>query len=219
MPRPISRAISSAPLQQAQVKSNAPALAVIAQSLAGRVRYLYELATGVPAIAADGIVTPTNPQGRAGVDRSGPPWGDALQHPLWIYEGTGASTNLYGEEAIMSFTTTGEKQLTTAKLIVRPFQQAPLTPYSRGLLVVRGIRTAGAGTASATIRIYGAEGQAGPSQSTTLTMSTAGITSSGEAYTPLIPGYQERIIEIEATASVAFDIVLMSINQVARRSH
>jgi hypothetical protein len=219
MPRPISRAVTSQPLEHAQVRSTAPALATIAASLAGRARYLYELATGSPAIAADGIVTPLNPQGRAGVDRSGPPWGDALQHPMWIYEGTTAAANLYGEQAIMSFTTSGEKKFTTARLIVRPFQRGVLVPYSRGLLVVRGIRTAGSGTATATIRIYGPEGQAGPAQSTTLTMSTASITTSGEAYTPLVPGYCERIIEIEATASVAFDIVLMTINQTERLSH
>lgn len=219
MPRPISRAISSQPLEHAQVRSTAPALATIAASLAGRARYLYELATGQPAIAADGIVTPSNPQGRAGVDRSGPPWGDALPHPMWIYEGITSSTNVYGEQAIMSFTTSGQKKFATAKLIVRPFQRGVLVPYSRGLLVVRGIRTAASGTATATIRIYGQDGQDGPSQSTTLSMSGSGITSSGQAYTPLVPGYCERIIEIEATASVAFDIVLMTINQTERVSH
>ncbi len=219
MPRPISRAVSSQPLEHAQVRSTAPALATIAASLAGRARYLYELATGQPAIAADGIVTPLNPQGRAGVDRSGPPWGDALQHPMWIAEGVETTTNVYGEAPIMSFTTSGQKKFVAARLIVRPFQRGVLVPYSRGLLVVRGIRTAGAGTATATIKIYGEDGQAGPAQSTTLSISTAALTSSGEAYTPLVPGYCERIIEIEATASVAFDVVLMTINQTARVSH
>lgn len=220
MPRPISRSISSAPLTQAQVRSNAPAVAIIAESIAGRVRYLYELAAGAPAIAADGVATPLNPQGRAGVDRSGAPWGDALQHPIWIYEGSNAVTNAYGEKPVLSFTTNGDKQFITARFINRPHQYYSRRPYTRGLLAVRGVRTGGAASATATIRAYGPEGQAGPSQSTTLTMATIGtLVTSTEIYLPIDAGYNERIIEVEATSANAFEISMMTINQTARRSH
>lgn len=221
MPRPISRSISSAPLTSTQVRSNAPALARIAESITGRVRYLYELAAGAPAVAADGIVTPINPQGRAGVDRSGPPWGDAILHPIWLYEGILTQANAYGEKAIVSLTTSGERQFIFPRFVNRPHQPLPRAPYTRGILVVRGVRTGGAATATANVRIYGSEGQSGPSQSTTLTMATIGtlVQTPADIYVPIEPGYNERIIEIEATASVPFSIVMMSISQVQRRSH
>lgn len=221
MPRPISRAISSASLTANQVRSNAPAVATIAESLAGRVRYLYELAAGAPAVAVDGIVTPLNPQGRAGVDRSGPPWGDAQRHPIWVYEGTPTAANMYGEKPILSFTTSGEKQHIVARFVNRPHQAVARGPYTRGILVLRGVRTGGAATATANVRVYGPQGQDGPSQSTTLTMTTIGtmVATAADIYTPIDVGYNERIIEIEATTSNAFDVVMASISQTARRSH
>lgn len=221
MPRPISRTISSSPVQQSQVRSLAPAVAQVAESLAGRVRYLYELATGTAAVADDGIVTPLNPQGRAGVDHSGPPWGDALQHPVWVWEGSVSSANYYGERAIMSFgSTSGEVQYTSARFVVRPFHNDADAPYSRLLLRVGGIRTGGASNATASIRVYGPEGNAGPSRSTTLTMASTSALSFAAPYTFGIEiGYNERLIEIESTANIPFDIVTMSLNQVVRRSH
>lgn len=219
MPRPITRIVSSVPLVQAQVRAHAPAVASIAESLAGRVRYLYELAAGVPAVADDGVVTPLNPQGRVGVDRSGPPWGDALQHPIWIWEGTPASTSIYGEEPITSLSTSGAKSSVRARMIVRPFQLEPLAPYSLGQLTVRGIRTAGAGTATATIRTYAGTVAEDPARTATLTMTSSTTLASATVLIPLSPGYIERLIEIEATASVAFAITHMSISQIVRRSH
>ncbi len=220
MPRPISHIVSSSSLTQAQVRTHAPAVATIAQSIAGRVRYLYDLATGVPAVVDDGIVTPLNPQGRAGVDRSGPPWGDALFHPMWIMEGTPASTSIYGEKPAASLNTTGQKASIRARLIVRPFQPGPLAPYSLGELSICGIRTAGAGTATATIRTYtGGFADDGPTRTTTLTMASSVTPSYASVLVPLDPGYCERLIEIEATASVAFAITHLSISQRRRRSH
>lgn len=219
MPRPITRIVSSSPVTYLQLRTHAPAVASIAESLAGRVRYLYELAAGVPAIADDGVVTPLNPQGRVGVDRSGPPWGDALQHPIWIWEGTPASTSIYGEKPIASLSTSGSKASVRARMIVRPFQLAPLAPYSLGQLTVRGIRTAGAGTATATIRTYAGTVAEDPARTATLTMASSTVLSSATVLIPLVPGYVERLIEIEATASVAFAVTHMSISQIVRRSH
>lgn len=217
MPRPITRIVSSSPVTQIQLRTHAPAVASIAESLAGRVRYLYELAAGVPAVADDGVVTPLNPQGRVGVDRSGPPWGDALQHPIWIWEGTPASTSIYGEKPIASLSTSGAKASVRARMIVRPFQLGPLAPYSLGQLRVRSIRTAGAGTATATIRTYAGTVAEDPARTATLTMTTS--LAEANVLIPLVPGYVERLIEIEATASVAFAVTHMSISQIVRRSH
>lgn len=218
MPRPITHTVSSSPVTYLQLRTHAPALASIAESLAGRVRYLYELTAGVPAVEADGIVTPLNPQGRVGVDRSGPPWGDALPHPIWIWEGTPASTGIYGEKVIAALSTSGAKTSVRARMIVRPFQLQPLAPYSLGQLTVRGIRTAGAGTATATIRTYAGTVAENPARTATLTMSTASL-ASATVLVPLVPGYVERLIEIEATTSVAFSVTHMSISQIQRRTH
>jgi len=218
VPRPITHTVSSSPVTYLQLRTHAPALASIAESLAGRVRYLYELTAGVPAVEADGIVTPLNPQGRVGVDRSGPPWGDALPHPIWIWEGTPASTGIYGEKVIAALSTSGAKTSVRARMIVRPFQLQPLAPYSLGQLTVRGIRTAGAGTATATIRTYAGTVAENPARTATLTMSTASL-ASATVLVPLVPGYVERLIEIEATTSVAFSVTHMSISQIQRRTH
>lgn len=204
---------------QSQARTHAPALSTIARSISGRIRYLYELASGAPAIVDDGIVTPLNPQGRVGVDRSGPPWGDALQHPIWIFEGTPASSAIYGEKAIASLSVSGAKASVIARMIVRPFQTVPLAPYSLGELTVYGIRTAGAGTATATIKTYAGTMAEDPKRTATLTMTSSSTMSSAQVMISLSPGHTERLIEIEATASVAFSIVHMAINQVVRRSH
>lgn len=219
MPRPISRIVSSSPLTQTQIRTYAPAHATIAESLAGRVRYLYELATGKASIDADGIVTPLNPQGLPGVDRSGPPWGDALTHPLWIWEGIPASSTVFGEKPIASFSGTGDRARVLARLQVRPFQERIGAPYSFGELVVYGVRTGGAANATATISTYPDRTDTGSARTKTLTMTTIGTLSSASLLIPLSPGYCERLITIEATATPSFQIVHMAINQIQRRSH
>lgn len=214
-----SRIISSSPITQAQVKTYAPALATIPESLAGRVRYLYELATGKAAIEADGIVTPLNPQGLAGIDRSGPPWGDALQHPLWVREGMAASSTVYGEKPIATFSASGDRARIIIRVNVPPSQGGPKSPYSLGELTIVGVRTGGASNATATITAYAGEEASGPTRTSTLTMTTLNALASTTVFVPLTQGLCRRLIAIESTASPAFSIVNMSLNQVVRRSH
>lgn len=219
MPRPISRIISSSNLTQTQVRSYAPAYASIPESIAGRVRYLYELATGTASVADDGVVTPLNPQGLVGVDRSGPPWGDAFQHPMWVREGTPLSSTIYGERAIASLSGVGDRDRVIARLHVRPFQADALAPYSLGEVTIFGIRTGGAGSATATISAYPDRYDTGSARTTTLTMSSTTAMASAQVLVPLSPGYCERLITIESTASAPFSITHMAISQIQRRSH
>lgn len=219
MPRPITRIVSSSPLTTAQVRTHAPAVADMARNLAGRVRYLYELASGSPAVTEDGSVIPPNPQGKIGVDRSGPPWGDALQHPMWVWEGTSASTSIYGEKPIVSLTANGQTDAVLASIIVRPFQRGPLVPYSLGELRVSGIKTSGAGNATCVIRAYGSNVEDDPARQVTLTMTSTTAINTATVLVPLKPGYCERLIRLESTSANGFAIVGMSINQVKRRSH
>lgn len=213
----IQRIVSTEPLTDAECRSMAPARARrLATSIAGRARALYELALGAPAFD-DGGATPLNPQGSLGVDRSGPPWGDAHLHPVWVYGAT--LQGVYpGIRAIEVDGGIGHIVRLRARWWCRPFQMAPGVPYSRAYLRGMISRKGGSGTATATVRVYGPSGDSGPSTSTT--GSTTGSDALGTAaWTPMLPGWNERIIEIEQTASVAFYVGPLSLNQIARRSH
>jgi hypothetical protein len=222
----ITRVVSHEPLTDAECRSLAPArVKRLAYSLSGRARYLYEMLKGEPAVD-DGGATPLNPQGLMGVDRSGPPWGDAHLHPMWTYAATinNAGGLVYpevlgdNEQAISLNVGPGTLTRIVARFFVRPFYFQPGAPYSRAYLRGRGTRIGGAGTATATIRVYGREGDAGPS--TSATVSTTGNASfSTGAWCPVRPGYNERIIEIEQTSSVGVIIGPLSLNQVVRRGH
>lgn len=221
-------------LRQSELKGTRPATARIAQSIAGRNRYLYELATGAPAFS-DGQATPLNPQGALGVDHSGPPWGNAFQHPLWVMEGHNAigSGDLYGESVALTVPSSSTVTI-IARFVVRPFQKAPLVPYSRARLAAVGRTTGGAAvTTTATFRVYDGPGDAA-SRTTTMT-STAGAIAglAGNVYAniewikrrdpePTEARWVtlERRIEITETSGAgSIDIIAMSLNQTVRRGH
>jgi hypothetical protein len=213
----LTRIVSTEPLTTAEAESWAPARAKrLASSLAGRARYILELLQGYSYCPDDGA-TPLNPQGAIGIDRSGPPWGDAHLHPLWVVEYAAGSV-VYGESPSVSLTTQGQIERITARFFVRPFAVAPLVPYSQIYFRGQGSRIGGAGTATATVRIYGPEVDSGPS--TSATISTTGTASFGTgAFCVCRPGWNERVIEFELTSTVGLDLGCVSLNQVVRRSH
>lgn len=235
MPQLIKISTASEWLKQSDVKGTAPATKRIAESLAGRVRYLYELATGDAAFT-DGFGTPLNPQGRLGIDHSGPPWGNAFHHPLWVQEGHPAGdTNIYGEKLVASVPTSSTATI-IARFIVRPHQVGPLVPYSRAYLAVVG-RTAGGAAAASTVtfRLYDGPGVDGASRTATFTSSATGaITTAltGSVYTKIEPIRRrrpsptearwvtlERRIEITNASANGMDIIALSLNQITRRGH
>lgn len=213
----IQRIVSTEPLTDAECRSLAPARARrLATSIAGRARALYELALGTPAYD-DGGATPVNPQGSLGVDRSGPPWGDAHLHPVWTY--AAIVQGVYPSLRVLEVDGgTGTILRIRARWWCRPFQMGPGVPYSRAYLRGMVSRKGASGTATVTVRVYGPSGDSGPSTSTT--GSTTGSADLGtDAWTPQYPGWNERIIEIEQTGSVGAYIGPLSLNQIARRSH
>lgn len=213
----LTRTTSTEPLTDAEVTSWAPARAKrLASSLVGRGRYLIELLQGQSGFSDDGA-TPLNPQGKIGIDRSGPPWGDAHLHPLWWAE-YAAGTLVYGEDHPVSLTTQGQIERITARFFVRPFFVSPTAPYSRAYFRGQGTRIGGTGTATATVRIYGPESDSGPSSSATISTTSTGSFGTG-AFCYVRPGWNERIIEFELTGSVGIDLGPMSLNQVVRRTH
>jgi len=190
----IIRVVSSEPLSDAECRSLAPARAKrLAYSLSGRARYLLEMLTGEPA-AADGGATPLNPQGRMGVDRSGPPWGDAHMHPVWTYavsipQSTDiypSATGTYGHVLYLNGGIGTVRRL-VARFWVRPHHSTPTAPYSRLYLRARGTSDDGS-TSSATIRVYStAEGESGPSTSATVSTTSQASFSTG-AWCAVRPG-------------------------------
>jgi hypothetical protein len=221
----ILRVVSHEPLTDGECRSLAPARAKrLAYSLSGRARYLYEMLTGEPAVD-DGGATPLNPQGRMGVDRSGPPWGDAHLHPMWTYAATWSGGGIYpgqtspNRQILYLNNGVGTIVRIVARFYVRPHYAAPDMPYTRAYL--RGLGTSDdlVTLSSASIRVYGPDGDSGPaSPDATVSTTTVDEFSLG-AWCPVRPGYNERIIEIEQTSANGIYIGPLSLNQVVRRSH
>jgi hypothetical protein len=221
----ILRVVSHEPLTDGECRSLAPARAKrLAYSLSGRARYLLEMLTGEPAVA-DGGATPLNPQGRMGVDRSGPPWGDAHMHPMWTYAATLNEIVIYptrsspNRQALYLNNGVGTIARIVARFYVRPHYAAPNAPYTRAYLRGAGISDDLVTLSSASIRVYGPDGDTGPT-SPDATVSTTGFDEfTLGAWCPVSPGYNERIIEIEQTSANGIYIGPLSLNQIVRRSH
>ena len=218
----LQRFISRQPLLDSEARSLAPAVADrLAESIVGRARLLWELATGANPVDDEGG-SRLNPQGKRGVDRSGGPWGDAIEHPLWGYESDASlSAVVYGRVfPWISLTSQGQIARRAVTLEVRPFETRDRTPYSRGIVTLRALRIGGAGTATATIRCYAdAALVASTTGALSCTSSTVLTTSTSAPWIGLRPGVQTVLIEVELTSTVGMEIHQASISQVARRSH
>jgi hypothetical protein len=217
------RITSSEPLTDSEARSLAPALSRrLATSLAGRARYLLELLRGDTAGFEDDGGTPLNPQGQRGIDRSGPPWGDAHTHPIWITEYAPAA-DIVGESPTTTLSTVGQIETIAAKFFVRPFYRGGrLAPYSRAAFIGAARRLT-SGTAGATVRVYGPDGLAGPSTSATVSTTGTGFFSAGAYAADLVPGLNLRLIQIELTllsgGATGMDIGPLALSQTVRRSH
>lgn len=224
----LKRFISNKSLLAVEAASVAPAVAdSLAESILGRSRMLWELATGENPVADDEGATGLNPQGKRGVDRSGAPWGDALRHPMWTYESecNQTPTLVYGRTAPwISLNDVGQTQRRTITVEVKPFQERPLTPYSRGILQVLGLRLGGAGVGSAAATIRCLSDDEDFSSTATLTISTTSLTGQvGSPFFTLRPGINTLTFEIQLTAKSGvangLSIDVASLVQNAIRTH
>ena len=218
----ISRISSTEPLRDDEATSWAPAVARrLATSLAGRARYLLELIRGDDCGFDGDSGTPLNPQGQPGIDRSGPPWGTAHTHPLWIYEYKD-SADINGATPLgYTMNAVGQQITIYPEFPVRPFFVFDGAPYSRAYLRWRITKTAGTGSVTVLARIYpaGSDEQTTPSASITTSSST---TSTGIAYGDIQPGINNLRIVLEAItvpSGCTIRIDAMSLNQIEARSH
>jgi len=214
----MQRIISSEPLTDAECRTLAPANSrKLAQSIAGRALALYELASGDSPV--DAGLTAVNPQGRLGVDRSGPPWGDAHRHALLSCEYLPATANIAGDpKFLVELTTIDQRYLVPLRLYVRPFADSPLAPYSRGLLQVVMERT-GAGTSTIEVTVRTDDGPTVVTRS----VAAAGINILTSAVVvPLSPAVvQTPIAEIRLTTAApnGMRILSVTLSQTQRTSH
>ena len=214
------RTVSTEPMTDAECRTLAPARARrLATSIAGRARALYELASGA-AGATDGGGTPLNPQGRLGVDRSGPPWGDAHTHPMWSTEFLEATAGVAGDPQYLStLTVQGQVYRVPTLLYVRPFRSYEGAPYSRGRVQIILERIGGAGTATVVVRVN-ADGERPRSATRSVSASGLFILAATPPFVDLSPAQVQNLsVEVELTSTVGMSVVGASISQTARRRH
>lgn len=210
--------VSSEPLTDADCRTLAPAVSrKLATSLAGRAVALYELASG--KAASEGGLTPLNPQGRLGVDRSGPPWGDAHRHALVSCEYLATTTNVGGTpQFLVELTEINQVYLVPMRIYIRPFADIPLAPYSRGLLQVV-MQGTGAGTSTVDVTVRTDDG---PTVVTRTVTGTAINILTSAVVVPLSPAtVQTPIVEIRLTTGApnGMRILSVTLSQTQRTSH
>ena len=214
----MQRIISSEPLTDAECRTLAPAVSrKLAQSIAGRALALYELASGASVV--DAGLTALNPQGRLGVDRSGPPWGDAHKHPLLSCEYLLATANIAGDpKSLVELTTQDQVYQVPMRLYVRPFADSPKAPYSRGLLQI-SMERIGAATSTVEVTVRTDDGPTVVTRST----SAAGVIFLTTAVNvPLSPAaVQNPLAEIRLTTAApnGMRILAVTLSQTQRTSH
>ncbi len=184
-------------LHDAIVRTHAPADAEIVQMLAGRPRWLHEMAQGASAVDGDTPLVPRNPQGTTGHDHSGPPYGAAMLHPIFTWGGAigGAlftRKNSVGDPWVQHVNIGGTNDPAEVTWVARPWVRphAPVAngPYTRGYLFVLA-RNTSAGTVNITADVWGddatelaSDSQALSSSATTPTLLTFSL------YWRLMPG-------------------------------
>ncbi len=185
-------------LPAAATQTHAHAYSETAQSLVGRARFAWELATGASAVAGEVPMVETNPQGQIGVDMSGPPFGPALLLPVWEWVGQpdgGVSPNNY-----LSAVGTTTVRLPQFSMWNRPHAVRPdgLAPLQQMAFVHR--TQSGAGT-STVLTITFRNLTNGTEVKFTRTINVTTTTDYTETgYVPLAPGLNS--LQVSARASV-----------------
>lgn len=229
MTSPLQRFISTKSLTKDESISNAPAVADrVIESIAGRARVLWELATGQNPVADSGYRL--NPQGLRGVDLSGPPWGPALKHTIcggeWHIQGGG---DIYsGGTPLYRITEENEPQVRKFVFEVRPFERRTNSPYSK--LNVQLFAIADAGTPTIRVRTYIAnrDGSIDAQKiicEETLNLNTTGVFSSftsSAMYLPCSAGLNYVAVEVAWTTNggaFTIDVHSVVVSQVVERGH
>lgn len=211
----MSAVVSMENLTNAECRSLAVARNKIARSLAGRLRFLYELASGVTAVSGETSRSGTNPDGKIGANRRGFPWGPAFQHPLWIGDGCISTASLDGERPWAVMTSASESRSWDLIIAVPRFTERPLTPYSRGYFSCRAAGAAATSTSCNVTLIAN-----GRTQTAAVTLATtADTTVSPAVWAELRPGLNKVQLIIGPASGVDLTFCGVSLNQIVERTH
>ena len=214
------------PLYNSQTRSHAPLDSEMVKALAGRSAGLYELATGDLAGGTDEApVAPLNPSGRVGHDHSGPPYGSAIQHPLWAIGSCQTAsvfsrddgTNYY-DNSVVGITADINPTL-VCKFYCRPFPEYEGSPYSRAYLSLTAIHGVSSGTLYADL--WSADNPDDVQSASTTINDTAWpptVWSPTGAYWRVRPGWNTHYLRLRSSNT---NIVVYSVsaNQIVKRSH
>lgn len=193
-----ARVFSRRFLSAAATQTHAHAYSETAQSLVGRTRFAWELATGASAVTGELPMVEVNPQGQIGCDMSGPPFGPALLLPVWEWVGQpdgGVSPSNYLSAIGTTTVRLPQFSLWNRPHAVRPDGLAPLQQ-----MVFSHRTQAGAGTSTVlTITFRNITNGTEVVYTRTInTTSTVDYTETG--YVPLAPGLNS--LQISARSSV-----------------
>jgi hypothetical protein len=211
----MSAVVSTENLTTAECRSVAVARNKIARSLAGRLRLIYELASGVTAVTGETARSGTNPDGKVGANRRGFPWGPAFQHPLWIGEGCITTSSLVGERPWAVMSSSSDPRSWDLVIAVPQFTERRLTPYSRAYFSCR-VAAASASSTSCDVTLIAN----GRTQTAAVTLAvTADTTVSPSVWAELRPGLNNVQLIIGPASGVDLTFCSASINQIVERTH
>jgi hypothetical protein len=220
------------PVYKSATRSHAAADAETFKMLAGRPKWLYEMATGV--VGGDAAHEPTaslNPNGRLGHDHSGPPYGSAIQHPLFTYSApetlSGYYINDIGPDDL------GDRWITVsesksprmvAECYVRPFPEynynGYVSPYSRAFLYIAATVALSSETLNVSMwNAYGDQVKRTDSVTVNDTSWPPQMIEFSTAYWDIVPGNNLLAVEFTITGTDDVRIYSASGNQIVKRSH
>ena len=217
----MSRLASSSSLQDSDTRSLAPARARVLQSIGGRILYIAELLQGRIPVSLGRQVTPSNPQGRIGIDHSGPPWGSAFRHPMMTMGGCieDVSGDAVGQRIVGTFSQ-GNPLIIPIRLYVRPFASSAGAPYSRAYVTARVARVSGSGSVDFDVTCRRASGGPPPMiGSTSVSTTTPTHSGSGNAYFAVTSGHNDLELEFSSASATELLVEQFQVWQSTQRSH
>jgi hypothetical protein len=206
-----------AALRDAEVENVASADAEVAQTLAGRARWLYEHATGGPAVSTEPIAVPKNPQGLWGHDHSGPPYGSCFRHLLFGWGGdadTAGWTDPPNPFELAAWSTGIPSLSLQRRVWVRPFAPVEGAPYSKGYVYVRWQAVTTTSSFVVTLQSNG-----GPRKTQSGSVTTTKTNTTLSNVLDLRPGFNDILIEFTVVSPAAIYLLGLSVCQIVKRSH
>lgn len=197
-----------------RVQNGAQADAELAQVLAGRARWLYEMATGGPAVSGEPSSVPVNPQGTIGHDHSGPPYGSAMRHRLVGFDGDDLANDDW-TTAALNYELSATEAIALefrGRVWIRPHVVFDGAPYSVGVVVVRAVAPSGDQLLTADVQSNGA-----PAARETFTATSTATTFELTNRLALVPGWNDVLVALYSSVLNPVFVSSIAVMQSAKR--